>query len=361
MPPCLGHDFFEGVFSYDIQFLLDYIINKEKLVSADQFNKNLKNCKLSIRDSRNRPNLFKTRSLDSKYEGGSGQLRVLSRIITIILADVIDKSEIVGGMIIKLQEVAEIVTAPQLNVQEIDYEMKEIIETYLDSRISAMSTIGMPRARPKHHFLAHYGECYKKYGPLISLWAMRMESKHTYFKGLIKASKNFKNAPKTCAFRHELAQVSYRFYGLFPINKFDIPANSLSLRDTLSTSDGDNYLMKASEVLDGDGLILTNIKIFGTLYSPGMLVVMEKESFGVLKVGIIRIIAFQGGRVIFGCSKFTAMQSRNNFYVTTENLCKFEFISCDDLQDYYPLIRIGDLNMFRFCLHHYISSGSVET
>ena len=177
MPPCLGHDYFEGCFSYDIQFLLDYIINKEKLLSADQFNSYLTNCKLSERDSRNRPNFFKTKSLNSKYEGGAGQLRVLSRIMTILLAGVIDKSEVAGDMIIKLQEVAEIVTAPQLNVHEIDYDMKEIIETYLDARISAISSIGMPRARPKHHFLAHYGECYKKYGPLISLWAMRMESK----------------------------------------------------------------------------------------------------------------------------------------------------------------------------------------
>ena len=358
MPPCLGHDFFEGCFSYDIQFLLDFIINKEKLLTADQFNSYLTNCKLSERDSRNRPNLFKTKSLNSKYEGGAGQLRVLSRIITILLAGVIDESEVAGELIIKLQEVAEIVTAPQLNVHEIDHEMKEIIEGYLDSRISAISSIGMPHARPKHHFLAHYGLCYKKYGPLISLWAMRMESKHTYFKGVIKASKNFKNAPKTCASRHELAQVSYRFYGLFPISKFDIPANSLSLRDTILISEKDAYLMKASEILDEDSLILTQIKIFGTLYSPGMVLVMKKESYGVLKVGIIRIISFKGGRVTFGCSKFTAMQSRNNFYVSTENLSSFEFISYDALEDYYPLQRIGDLNKFRFSLHHYISSGS---
>ena len=83
-----------------------------------------------------------------------------------------------------------------------------------------------------------------------------------------------------------------------------------------------------------------------------------KESYGVLKVGIIRIISFKGGRVTFGCSKFTAMQSRNNFYVSTENLSSFEFISYDALEDYYPLQRIGDLNMFKFSLHHYISFGS---
>ena len=152
MPPCLGHDFFEGIFSYDFQFYIDYIINKEKLLTLEEFNRNVTNCKLNERDSRNRPNFFKTRKRNSKYEGSSGQLRVLSRIMTLILSDVIDQSD-TGKMIIKLQEVAEIVTAPKLSKQEIEYEMTEMLESYLDLRISAISTLNMPSPRPKHHFL----------------------------------------------------------------------------------------------------------------------------------------------------------------------------------------------------------------
>ena len=357
MPPCLGHDFFEGLFSYDFQFLVDFIINKEKLLTTEEFNRRLSKCKLSLRDSRNRPNLFKTRAINSKYEGTSGQLRVLSRIMTMILYDVIDRSETAGKMIIKLQEVAEIVTAPKLSTYEIDFEMTEIIESYLDLRISAISSLGMPHARPKHHFLGHYPRCYKKYGPLISLWAMRMESKHTYFKGVIKASKNFKNVSKTCASRHELAQVCYRYYGLFPVNKFDIPSNSVSLTEHRDSST-DIHIRQASQVLRSDSLILTNVKIHGTVYSPGMIVVMKKESLGVLKVGLIRIIAFQDDLVYFVCSTFIAMQSRYNFYVTRGEQAPSEIISYDDLQDYYPLLRIGTTTDFRFALHHYISSGA---
>ena len=69
LPPCLGHDFLEGLFSYDVQFLVDYIINKEKLLSVQEFNANLSKCKLSVRDARNRPNPFKHRAKNSKYEG----------------------------------------------------------------------------------------------------------------------------------------------------------------------------------------------------------------------------------------------------------------------------------------------------
>ena len=58
MPPCVGHDFFEGVFSYDIQFLLEFIITKERLITAEEFNENLKKFQLNKRDAGNRTLLF---------------------------------------------------------------------------------------------------------------------------------------------------------------------------------------------------------------------------------------------------------------------------------------------------------------
>ena len=350
LPPCLGHDFLEGLFSYDVQFLVDYIINKEKLLSVQEFNANLSKCKLSERDARNRPNPFKHRAKNSKYEGSAGQLRVLSRIMTVVLSPIIDQSEEAGKMIIKLQEVAEIVTAPKLTLDEIEQNMTEIIESYLDMRISAISSLDMPNTRPKHHYLSHYPECFKNYGPLISVWAMRMESKHTYFKSVLRASKNFKNVSKTCA---------TRYYGLFPVNKFEFPANSAPLDSHVNTS-SDTYIGEASLLLDKDSLILTSLKIYGTLYRPGSIILMKKESLGVLKIGLVRIIAYESNRIFFGCSTYIAMQSRYNFYVTTEELKSFEIISYDNLQDYYPLMKIGTTSGFKFSLHHFISSGSVE-
>ena len=185
-----------------------------------------------------------------------------------------------------------------------------------------------------------------------------MESKHTYFKGVIKASKNFKNVAKTCASRHELAQVCYRYYGLFP-TKLDIPAVSVSLQDHEGSSQ-DLYIRNAKHVLYRDSLILKSVKIYGTLYKPGMIVVMKKQSLGVLKVGLIRIIGFQNDQILFGCSSFIAKQSRYNYYVSTEDQDVFEFISYDNLQDYYPLLRIGTTSAFRFSLHHFISCAEME-
>ena len=88
-----------------------------------------------------------------------------------------------------------------------------------------------------------------------------------------------------------------------------------------------------------------------------MVAVIEKRAFGVLKVGILRVIAFQDEQVFFGFSTLMAIQSRYNFYVSTEDLDKFETKLFDELDDYYPLTRIGSTSSFRFALHHYISSA----
>ena len=71
LPPCCGHDFFEGVFAYDIQFYLDYIVNKEKLMTAECLNEKITLAILSERDASNRPKPFKTRKHGSKYEGNA--------------------------------------------------------------------------------------------------------------------------------------------------------------------------------------------------------------------------------------------------------------------------------------------------
>ena len=68
-PPCLGHDYFEGVVAYDIQMYLQFIVNTEKLISISELNSRIKNIPLSSRDSGNRPKEFKVRKPNSKYEG----------------------------------------------------------------------------------------------------------------------------------------------------------------------------------------------------------------------------------------------------------------------------------------------------
>jgi hypothetical protein len=355
--PCIGHDFFEGVMSYDLQFYLDYIIFKEKLLTQEEFNLKLKNVKLSSRDSKNRPKDFKKRKRNSKYEGNAGSIRVLGRVLPMILSDILGESE-VGELVIKLEEVSELITAPKLTIYEIEDVLETTIAEYIQMRVEAVEAIGMDTIKPKHHFLLHYSKLYLYHGPLIHLWAMRMEAKHTFMKNCIRTSKNFINPAKTCANRHELAQISYRYDGLFP-NKYDIPDNTVSVRD-LKNMTSDSLMRQFMEQFESDVLIPVKITIHGTDYEPGMLLVIEKSDFGEIKVGVLKAIAFHENEVYFGCSVFISCLSINGYYVSVKNTGVFDIVKYSSLADHHPLHRVGTVDRFCFSLHHYLSNSFQE-
>lgn len=59
---------------------------------------------------------------------------------------------------------------------------------------------------PKCHYLVHYARLMSMYGPLRSLWCMRFEGKHQYFKSLTNNCRNFRNITVTLSTRHQLKQ-----------------------------------------------------------------------------------------------------------------------------------------------------------
>ena len=272
-------------------------------------------------------------------------LRVLSRVLTMLLSDVLDDSQ-VGALILKLVEVGEIITAPKLTIDEVDNIMHFAVVEYLDMRVQAIDDLGMFTVKPKHHFLSHYHELYKYHGPLIHLWAMRMESKHQYFKNCIRTSKNFINPTKTCATRHQRAQITYRFNGLFP-NKFFVPPNAALAKD-LDRITFDPFLKTFLAGLSDDSLIPTTIKIYGTQYEAGMLVVIEKKDFGEVLVGVLKAFAYVKKEALFACTVFEAMQSKYGYYITTKKIKDIEVVKQSILADPHPLQRIGTADKFSF-------------
>ena len=356
LAPCLGHDFYEGIFAYDVQFFLDYLITKEKLIGAEEFNERLRNVRLSSRDAKNRPKCFKHKKGQTKYEGNAGSLRILSRILTTILSGVLEQS-VTEKLIIKLHELSEIITAPVLTVHEVKVEMEEIVVEYLDLRIEAVETLEMPNPRPKHHFISHYPRAFLNNGPLIAIWAMRLESKHTFFKSVLRTAKNFKNVAFTCANRHQLAQVSYAFYGLFSTNKHEIPDNAPMASDVAKIT-SDPALKAFYQELNEEAVIPNRVKIYGTEFIIGKIIVIKKQDHGNLKVGLIKAISYFKNKISFAVVTFEALKSKFGPFVTTAFISAHEVVDFDTLADYYPLEMMGTLDSFSFILHHYVTRGS---
>ena len=351
LPPCCGHDFFEGVFAYDIQFYLDYIVNKEKLMTAECLNEKITLAILSERDASNRPKPFKTRKHGSKYEGNANSLRILSRIITMLISVEAGES-VVFPHIIKLQEMSELISAFKLNLYEIDNILHFTIIEYLEMRVTGIDSFGMDSLKPKHHYLSHYSELFKMHGPLIYLWGLRMESKHVFFKNTARNAKSFKNIALTCASRHQMAQISYRYGGLF-LDKFFIPKTAPSKNVVLANC---HDVQKFALSLKDGSLLPSKITAFGLDYKIGKVLILKKSDIGqTLTVGLVRAIGVSGREICFGCSTFEAEQSQYGYYLTQKDLKSFCHVLLEDLLDFYPLQRIGPQSDFCFSLHHYIS------
>lgn len=59
--------------------------------------------------------------------------------------------------------------------------LRVLIDEYLLCRIQTFPDNSL---KPKHLYISHYPELIIQFGPLIRLWTLRFESKHTYFKQL---------------------------------------------------------------------------------------------------------------------------------------------------------------------------------
>lgn len=62
----------------------------------------------------------------------------------------------------------------------------------------------MEKLIPKHHFLEHYPDLIKAFGPLVAMWTMRFEGKHSCFKHVVRHTNSFKNILLSLTRKHQL-------------------------------------------------------------------------------------------------------------------------------------------------------------
>ncbi|KYQ51957.1 hypothetical protein ALC60_08935 [Trachymyrmex zeteki] len=105
-------------------------------------------------------------------------------------------------LVLHLREICSLVCAPALSIGQVAL-LQEKINEYLFLRLKYFPDI---KLRPKHHFISHYPSLIVAFGPLKHLWTLRFESKHKYFKNIIKHAQNFKNATKLLSQKHQFLQ-----------------------------------------------------------------------------------------------------------------------------------------------------------
>jgi len=174
LPPCLGHDLFEGVIQYDLAFLLKELCKGSTAMSLSYLNDAVKVFQFKGNDACDKPGLIS----HGPVVGGHAVQNWCLRLLPLLLFNVVEVSSECWKLLLLLREVVEVVCAPKVSHAQVLY-LNRLVQLYVEERVRLFPMVAL---RPKHHYLLHYPWLITMFGPLIRVWTMRLESKHSFFK-----------------------------------------------------------------------------------------------------------------------------------------------------------------------------------
>lgn len=124
-----------------------------------------------------------------------------------MIGNIVPENNKAWDILLDLKDIVELVTATKLSEESL---------CFLDCKVSEhrqlfQEVFPEERLKPKHHFIEHYAHLIRCFGPLVETWTMRFESKHSYFKTIVRDCHNSKNRLKTLASQHHLMFSSFFF------------------------------------------------------------------------------------------------------------------------------------------------------
>lgn len=329
LPPCLGHDLMEGCIAYDLSLFVEYFVNK-KYFTYSTLNERIKHFHYSTCDLRDKP--ADVIQKGKRIIGGAWQVWTLLRLFSLLIGDKIeDKCDDVWLCLLKLTEIVEIVCAPVIHKSYCPY-LQMIIDDYLSARLSLFP---LKQLRPKHHYLAHYPRLILEFGPLMKVWTLRFESKHSFFKRIIRYSHNFKNITMTLSEKHELYQSLMRS-GAGLRSAVDI-YNEIPCDIRMYSADIQHVVCNAGLI---DSVTeCSRSKWKGTTYTKGDIVtLLTKKGDNSFHMGkIVLLLCDEHQKIYFVVDICVTTFHRQLRLYEIGGHIKYECVQVDELLDYEPL------------------------
>ena len=348
LPPCLGHDLFEGVVSTDLALYIKRLVTVGKHFTYTQLNRIISTFKYVQNDSTSRP--CEVRADSEKLGGNASQNWCFLRLLPLLVGDRIKNplEDEVWQLCLQLREIVAMITAPKIHANQVAY-LKVLLEHYIHSRATLFPDKPL---KPKHHYLLHYPGLILHFGPLIRLWTLRFESKHSFFKQCARKLHNFKNLNSTLAERHQLLQAYLQAGSLFP------PTVQIQHADEF---DGRLYNPDIQEAIRmrglNEGSVVTPVITYkGTKYHKSMIVVVDHNDMG-YTFGKIVLILLNSSQVYFVIEKHHSVPLMDlGVHCLLDSGVSYMCVRLESLADYYPLplYKRFDVNLVSF--HHAVYS-----
>ncbi len=165
---------------------------------------------------------------------------------------------------------------------------------YLDSKISEhrhrfLQVFPQEKLIPKHHYLEHYPQLIRAYGPLVFLWTMRFEAKHSLFKRIVRHTHSFLNILLSLAMKHQL-MIVYNQHDPSVVRQ----ATQLSTVDVTVLREDIRKALQFKFPTEMHIQIANNVWYSGTKYVVGM-VLANGSTGGLTDFGeLIQIVVVKG-------------------------------------------------------------------
>ena len=348
-PADVSHDLLEGVVPYEMALCVKKFIEKGYFNSITQINDILSAWKFTYTDSVNRPQPLSKNTLQRKTVGGNAtENRTLLRLFPLMFGSHVPANEPCWDLILELKVLVELSFARALHEGDIVYfESKIRSHNILFNEIFPEESF-----KPKHHFISHYAQLTRSFGPLVQYSTLRFEAKHSFFKRVVRECRNFKNVCKMLAVRHQRLQCYLFASGsLFRRTEFVVKNGTLvpltfwpPFFQLLQ-----NFLPETKTALS-----VTNCIYHGIEYRTDLCVIDGFDG-GLPTFCRIYAIAASGPKVVLlGISQASFYNEHMHSY-EVEDTDIYHVHPISELKDYYPLPMYVVQSKKFVTLKHYVS------
>lgn len=258
-------------------------------------------------------------------------------------------------MMLCLRRIMLILLSFKISVSQIEILNNLIIEyIYLRQKVFPDKLM-----KPKHHNLLHYAYLIKIFGPIRQLWTLRFESKHQYFKQIVKHTSCFKNILLSLATKHQLLSA-------FNLTQDNIFSDNITINDIGDKYNAKHYSSIINQIINSNispnkGIYISkDVTFHGINYRTGMIVCLKKDEFGnyyLLRLSHILIVS---NNEIFFIGKLFSIVYDNDLglYVKddTDNETEGIFAAFNNIICHETVLEFQGQNMF----YYYFKSSPLE-
>lgn len=297
LPCCISHDLYEGIIPFDFLLMIKYFI-KNRWFHIAYLNYHLQRIRLSNDSTADNVPLINLKH--KKICGTASEIKKLLEVFTIAVAFRIKNADDeVWQMVLYLKKLSSLVFAPALSVGQIAL-LQDNIRKYMDLRIKCFKNIPL---RPKHHYVSHIPLHIEDFSPLKHVCTLRAESKHSFFKTVVKHGKNFVNVTKSLSEKHQLME-SIHFFDEDKVTIYQTSNNFDELIDSEIQKFNNNHSRSIK-------FKVTKVSFRGINYEKNMCICIGVDEYGFFEVSRITLMLVDSEKenLYFVGNKFSIVEN----------------------------------------------------